>query len=223
LNDNDQLLIKPLGELIADKLKEDIYQRKIKFGSRLIETDLAVRFDVSRSTIREALRILEQEELVISKARKGTFVAKFTNKDLKELTEVRKLIEVKAFLNALDHLQKNHYEDLQHILFQMEQAAKDNDWNTLVELDMSFHQYVIQLCGNSRIIKIYESIQTQVRVYMAHLDQYYSSSTSYYREHKDLYDILLEKDRELVKKQLENHIEYVEERVLHLPDDEEFQ
>ncbi|WP_337970562.1 GntR family transcriptional regulator, partial [Virgibacillus salexigens] len=60
MDENGVLLKKSLGELIAEQLKKDILIRKIEFGERLIEADIAERFDVSRSTIREALKILEQ-------------------------------------------------------------------------------------------------------------------------------------------------------------------
>jgi DNA-binding GntR family transcriptional regulator len=205
---------KPLSEVIAEIIKEDIHQRKLKLGDRLVEADLAERFEVSRSTIREALKILEQEHLVFSEGRKGTFIADFTREDMDELIEVRMILEAKAFVKALPHLKEEHFKKLSNILEEMKQAGEKEDWYRLFDLDMEFHQYVIELCGNSRIIQIYESIQVQIRVYLAHLDQYYSSAMAYYEEHKELYDILLEKDPERVEKQTIHHIEYVEEKIL---------
>src|SRR5699024_5229297 len=86
----EQMIVqKPLSELIADELKRRIWNKELEFGERLLETELAEVYDVSRSTIREALRILESEELIISKARKGTYVATFTEKDLQEINELK--------------------------------------------------------------------------------------------------------------------------------------
>ncbi|CDQ41689.1 GntR family transcriptional regulator [Virgibacillus salexigens] len=214
MDENGVLLKKSLGELIAEQLKKDILIRKIEFGERLIEADIAERFDVSRSTIREALKILEQEELVMNKNRKGTFVSKFTNVDLDEMTELRLMIETKAFIKALDHLDKKHFIELSAIIDEMEIQANNGNWDQLFGLDLQFHQYVINRCGNSRIIKIYESIAVQIRVYMAHLDQYYSSPQSYYKEHKALYEALLQRDAAIVQKQVEQHIKYVEDKLL---------
>ncbi|WP_156291504.1 GntR family transcriptional regulator [Oceanobacillus salinisoli] len=214
MNEDNILLRKPLGELIAEQLKQDIFNQKIEFGERLIEADLAERFDVSRSTIREALKILEQEELVTSKARKGTFVSEFTEKDLDEMTELRLILEVNAFIRALKNLEENHYRDLQAIIDEMKIQAEKKNWNALFDLDMQFHQYVVRICGNSRIVKIYEAISIQIRVYLAHLDQYYTNPVSFYKEHKELFDALVLKDKQLVKKQVENHINYVEEKLL---------
>ncbi|MFD1851125.1 GntR family transcriptional regulator [Oceanobacillus bengalensis] len=214
MNDDSILLRRPLGELIAEQLRQDIYNRRIELGDRLIEADLAERFDVSRSTIREALKILEQEKLVLSKARKGTFVCRFTEEDLDELTEVRLIIESRAFVKALTHMEDKDFNVLADILTEMKQEAEIGDWNKLFDLDMLFHQTVVNRCGNVRLVKIYESIRVQIRVYIAHLDRYYTSFNSFYKEHKDLYNVLLKRDAGLVKKKIEDHIEYVEEKLL---------
>src|SRR5690625_3343260 len=87
------ILQQPLSELIAVQLRKKIWNNELLFGERLLETELAEQFDVSRSTIREALRILEIEELVVSKARKGTYVATFSEQDIAEIIELRMIIE----------------------------------------------------------------------------------------------------------------------------------
>jgi DNA-binding GntR family transcriptional regulator len=220
MNNEDIIVRKSLGEIIANHLKQDIYNQKIKFGERLIEADLAERFDVSRSTIRESLKILEQEELVMSKSRKGTFVSEFTEQDLDEMTELRLIIEPKAFMNALSCMERKNFQDLEQIIEKMKMEAENSNWNALFDLDMQFHQYVINMCGNSRIIKIYESINVQIRVYLAHLDQYYSSPMSFYHEHRELLGTLLKKDASLIEKKLTEHITYVEEKLLQKPADE---
>ncbi|RKQ30499.1 GntR family transcriptional regulator [Oceanobacillus halophilus] len=220
MNEDSIIAKRPLGELIAEHLKQDIYNQKVKFGERLIEADLAENFDVSRSTIREALKILEQEELVTSKARKGTFVSEFTERDLDEMNELRLMIEAKAFVKALKNLEEPHYQDLQSIIDEMKEEAENGNWNALFDLDMQFHQYVVNMCGNSRIIKIYESISVQIRVYLAHLDQYYSSPVSFYREHKELMEALLHKDTVSVERKIKNHISFVEEKLVRKTDSE---
>jgi len=206
----EAMMQKPLGELVADQLRQEIWNRDIQFGERLLEAELAERFDISRSTLREALKILEQEELVISKPRKGTFAATFSKKDLDELQEVRTLIEEASFVMALRSLDEEEFTRLKNLLDQMKEEANQGNWQALFDLDMQFHHFVVSQCGNSRMIKIYEANQVQIRAYIGHLDQYYSSPKVFYQEHKDLYDILLSKDADLVKKQVAHHIAYVE-------------
>lgn len=205
---------KPLGELIADEMKRQIWNKELKFGERLLETDLAEKFDVSRSTIREALRILEIEELVISKARKGTYITEFTSQDLEEITELRMIIEVRAFIEALPNLTKKDEQALEKIVEEMKEVANEGNWNKLFDLDMYFHGYVVNLCGNSRIIKIYDSLQVQIRTVLMYLNQYYSSYISFYKEHKDLFEGLRSRKERIVKEKVNNHIVFVEEKLL---------
>src|SRR5699024_4598794 len=104
MESDTSIVQKPLSELIAEKLKHKIWNQEVQFGERLLENDLAAYFDVSRSTLREALRILENESLIISKARKGTYVAEFSKKDRDEIVELRALLEAHAFRQATAHL-----------------------------------------------------------------------------------------------------------------------
>ncbi|WP_121614665.1 GntR family transcriptional regulator [Virgibacillus halodenitrificans] len=214
MDDDHSILQKPLSQLIADQLKKKIWNKEIEFGERLLESDLAESFDVSRSTIREALKILEIEELVISKARKGTYVATFTEKDLDEIIELRTLIETTAFSKALPKLESFHFNTLEEITKEMKIKAQAQDWKALFDLDVQFHRYVVDLCDNSRIIKIYDSLQVQIRTFLMHLDQYYSSFHSFYEEHQALLEALKTKDSSVVKEKVKNHIVYVEEKIL---------
>lgn len=207
---------KPLRTLIADQLKQEIWNRDIQFGERLLETELAARFDVSRSSIREALKTLEMEELVISHARKGTYVADFTEKDLNEIIELRILIEAEAFTKAIPNLNNEHFKDLEAITNEMEQKAYTDEWKSLFDLDTQFHHYVVNLCGNARIIKLYDSLQVQIRTVLMHLDQYYSSAESFYKEHVELLEALIAKNETVIKEKVKNHIAFVEEKLLGL-------
>lgn len=208
------ILQKPLSELIADEIRREIWEKKVSFGERLLETDLAERFDVSRSTIREALRLLEVEELVISEARKGSYVAKFSKQDIVEITELRTMIESRAFIHAIDYMEDSHFRELDKITEKMRiEVAKEN-WKGLFDLDMKFHSYVVNLSGNSRITKIYNSLQVQIRTVLMNLEQFYSSFQSFYDEHVDLLAGLKTKDSQIVESKIDKHIKYVEERLL---------
>ncbi|MFD1362092.1 GntR family transcriptional regulator [Lentibacillus salinarum] len=220
-NQNNSIIQKPLSELIADQLKWKIWHESIQFGERLLETDLAESFDVSRSTIREALKILESEELVVSQARKGTYVADFTDQDADEMIELRALIEAHAFSQSIRHLDHKDVKKLEDIVAEMKVKAEEEDWNALFDLDMQFHSYVVGLCGNSRIIKIYDSLQVQIRTFLMHLDKYYSSPQSFYAEHKQLLEALVSKNAHTVNRRVKEHIAYVETKLLGQQSDKE--
>ncbi|MEI3605770.1 GntR family transcriptional regulator [Pseudogracilibacillus sp. SE30717A] len=203
-----------LGELVADQLRRSIWKREIEFGERLIESELSEKFDVSRNTIRDALKILEYEEMVVSKPRKGTYVSQFSKADWQEIIELRSLVESFAFVKALPSLGEKQFQDLERILQDMKEKTEKQIWSDLFDLDMKFHQYVINLSGNSRVIKLYDSIQVQIRTFLLYLDKYYSSHEAFYEEQKELFDALLTKDPVVVDEKIRTHIEYVEGQFL---------
>ncbi|MBO1002991.1 GntR family transcriptional regulator [Pseudogracilibacillus auburnensis] len=203
-----------LGELVAEQLRRSIWNREFEFGERLIESDLSEKFDVSRNTIRDALKILEYEEMVISKPRKGTYVSQFSKNDWQEIIELRSMVESFAFVKALPYLEEQHFQDLETILEQMKVQTENQNWSDLFDLDMKFHRYVLNMSGNSRVIKLYDSIQVQIRTFLLHLDKYYSSHQSFYDEQKELLDALKTKNPKIVDEKIRTHIEYVEGQFL---------
>lgn len=203
-----------LGRLVANKLRKSIWEEELAFGERLVETELSARFSVSRSTIRDALKILEHEELVISKPRKGTYVANFTKEDWQEMLELRILIEAYAFVKALDYLTDKHFRDLKQIVQEMEKYLSKPDWSKLFDLDMKFHHYVITLSNNSRIIKIYESLQIQIRAIIRDLETYYPRPELFYEEQLDLLNVLQTKDPQAVDKKIRTHLGAVQDHLL---------
>ncbi len=203
-----------LGELVADQLRRSIWKREIEFGERLIESELSEKFDVSRNTIRDALKILEYEEMVVSRPRKGTYVSQFSKSDWQEIIELRSLVESYAFVKALPSLGEKEFNDLELILKEMKEKTENKIWSDLFDLDMKFHHYVINLSGNSRVIKLYESIQVQIRTFLLYLDKYYSSHQAFYEEQTELFEALLTKDPAIVDEKIRTHIEYVEGQFL---------
>ena len=211
---DDSIIQESLGELVANQLRKSIWNKELKLGERLIENNLAEKYGVSRSTIRDALKILEYEEMVTIKQRKGTYVSKLSQKDSLEIIELRIMVESYAFVKALPYLTDQHFEYLENILDKMKQKVEVKNWNDLFNLDIQFHKYIVDLSNNSRVIKIYDSMQTQIRTYLLYLDDIYSGYDSFFYEQKELLDALRSKDPNIVDKEIRKHIAYVEEKFI---------
>ncbi len=206
--DKNALELKPksLSHFIADEIRRRIWEREIDFGERLLEPDLSAEFAVSRGSLREALQILEHEGLVVIKPRKGTFVATFTDKDLHEIYEARLLLEVFAFTNAVPQLKESDIQYLESIKQAMYERH-DDKWIELVNLDLEFHSYVVNLCRNERIIKFYKTIQIQIRTFLTRLAEHYVDRKTLYAEHVELLEAIKTKDLPLVEQKVREHIE----------------
>lgn len=188
--------------------------QEYKLGERLLEKDQAEKFNVSRSTIREAFTILENQGLIVNKARKGTYVVHFTEQDLKELIELRILIEKNAVVKALPLLTETEFTALSNILDAMKNQIESADWYELFNLDLEFHNTIVRACGNTRIIKIFELNQIEMRTYLGYLKESYSNPIDLYREHLNLFRALQTKNLAKVTQAIEDHIMYAEEKLL---------
>lgn len=208
-----------LGELVANQLRKSIWNKEILFGDRLIESDLAEQYNVSRSTIRDALKILEREEMVVIKQRKGTYVSEFSPNDYREILELRTIIESFAFVKALSELNDDHLAELEGILRKMKQKVNEKIWTDLFDLDIEFHNYVINLCGNSKVIKIYDSMKAQIRTCLIFLDSAYSSYEAFYEEQKKLFDALKTRDPKIVEQEIHDHITFTEKQIIQIQQD----
>lgn len=209
-----KILQQSLSERIANVVKQKIWNQEMQFGERLLENEMAANYAVSRSTIREALWLLENEGLIVSQARKGTYVADFSKQDRDEIIELRALLEAHAFPQAMVHLRDEHFNELESITDDMKTVAERKEWNTLFDLDMQFHSYVIHCSNNSRLINIYNSLQVQIRTFLMHLDQLYSSPEAFYEEHIQLLKALKTKDVNIVTKQVQTHIAFIGETLI---------
>lgn len=207
----------PLSHAIADELRKQIWSGEVKFGDRLLEADLSAEMEISRSSLREALQILEYEGLVVDRARKGTFVTEFTSEDMREINEIRLLLEVPALVNAVKYLDEEQINELDDMVELMKEKIDEGDWYSLFDLDMAFHLYLVNSCGNSRIIKIYNIIQVQIRTFLSKLGDYYADNKEQFlEEHKDLLKAIRTKDLEVVDKTATEHIKFASGNILNM-------
>src|SRR5699024_666802 len=100
------------------------------------------------------------------------------------------------------------------ILKDMYQLLETNNWKKLYNLDLDFHIYIVNLTHNSRIIKVYESMQMQIRTFLIYLNSYYSSPHDFYKVHRELLDTLLTQDKEQLRAKVEAHIKHAEQHLI---------
>lgn len=207
MNKKSNVIQPPLSEIVANELKRRIWEGEIEFGDRLMEPDLSADLGVSRSSLREALQLLEHEGLVVSAPRRGTFVNKFEKKDLQDIYEARLFIEVYAFERAIGNMKEEHINELEAKVRLMEAKVKDDKPDELLNLDLELHEYVVNLCDNAIMIKFYSLILIQIRTFLSRLSDHYSNLESLYLEHKELLEIIKTRDEKLVKQKVIEHIE----------------
>ena len=146
----------PLRDVVFNTLRQAILRGELKPGERLMEIQLANKLGVSRTPIREAIRKLELEGLVLMIPRKGAEVAEITEKNMRDVLEVRKALEELAVQLACDKITKEEIEE-------MKKAAED--FKKIAEADVRFHDIIYMATDNQKLIQLLNNLREQMYRY----------------------------------------------------------
>ena len=141
----------PLRDVVFNTLRRAILKGELKPGERLMEIALADKLGVSRTPIREAIRKLELEGLVVMAPRKGAKVASITERDLNDVLEVRKGMEVLAISLACERITK---EEMEQYIYYVETylchaipLRELSEVETLNVMQISYNPYLLEKRG----------------------------------------------------------------------------
>ncbi|GMQ56029.1 GntR family transcriptional regulator [Vallitalea sediminicola] len=182
----------PLRDVVFNTLREAILKGELVAGERLMEKQLAERMGVSRTPIREAIRKLELEGLVVMIPRKGAEVAKITHKDIKDVLEVRAALEELAVKIACEKMSEESLIDLRRTTQTFQKACEDHDIEQIIKKDVEFHDIIFNSTENEKLIQIINNLREQI----------YRYRVEYIRKVAD-FGILV-KEHDLIVKSIEN-------------------
>lgn len=157
---------KQLWESVSEALRDGILDGQIPAGSRLVESDLAERFGVSRGPIRDALRELARGGLALDIPRRGTFVSSLTETDLEEVYVIRRAIEEAAVRLAVAKAAEADVAEMFEVLAEVEGAYGRDDLTAAWEADMAFHRTYCRLSGNGRLLALFDQLASQTVLLM---------------------------------------------------------
>ncbi|GAA1941328.1 GntR family transcriptional regulator [Amycolatopsis minnesotensis] len=147
-----------LGDTVTRRLRDAILSGQLADGERLVERDIATTLDVSRGPVRDALRQLAVEGLVVVEARRGTRVASLTPEDGEEIMAIRAGIEPLAVRYLVRETTVGRFESLHEILGELEIACREGNWSQVILQDFALHRQLYVLCGRRRLLRLWESI-----------------------------------------------------------------
>lgn len=152
------------GELLCMKvftfLRDAIIQEKIKPGEKLNVVSIASRLGVSRSPVREAIRMLEAHDFIESIPQKGAFVKQITYDEIQDLFIVLKSLLSTAAKFTAANLDAESRKELNTIVKELNKAKKTMENDSIIEVTRHFHNFVVGACGNRLLFKLHESILT---------------------------------------------------------------
>ena len=177
----------PLRDVVFNTLRKAILRGELKPGERLMEIQLANKLGVSRTPIREAIRKLELEGLVLMIPRKGAEVAQITEKNMQDVLEVRKALEELSVQLACERITPEQVEEMKMAAEDFRKVLKSADVTKIAEADVKFHDIIFAATNNQRLITLLNNLREQM----------YRFRVEYLKQ-KECYPQLLEEHDKLI-------------------------
>lgn len=204
----------PLRDVVFNTLRRAIITGEFAPGERLMEISLANRLGVSRTPVREAIRKLELEGLVIMIPRKGAQVAKITEKSLRDVIEIRCVLEEFAASLACERITEEGKEKLKQAHREFVEAVRTNDIITIVEKDENFHDAIFQATCNDKLITIINNLREQFYRYRMEYVKDIEQHSVLVTEHERLLHAIFNQDSETAKQIMRTHLTNQQEGVI---------
>jgi len=198
----------PLRDEVFNTLRERILKGTLKPGERLMEIHLADQLGVSRTPIREAIRMLELEGLVKMVPRRGAQVAKISREDLQDVLEVRKALDTLAVKLACERITEEEIKKLKEAEEEFERTLKSEDATLIAEADVAFHDVIQVASKNKRLKSMISNLAERIYRYrFEYIKQQSDGGETLVKEHREIIRYIEERNVEAAIRAIEIHID----------------
>ena len=204
----------PLRDVVFNTLRDAILHGELLPGERLMEITLANRLGVSRTPVREAIRKLELEGLVIMVPRKGAQVAQITEKDLNDVLEVRLGLEELAMQLSCERIDEAQQEQIRKAALEFEKLMESDDITALAQADVKFHELIYEATRNRRLIQIINNLREQMYRYRIEYLKDSTARRTLVKEHREIYEALKARDYRKANDCMRDHIENQQKAII---------
>lgn len=188
-----------LSDAVVLSIRDALTSGHLKPGQRLLEVEIARQMGISRAPVREALRRLTQEGLAVTRPHRGTFVASLSPTDAREVYSLRAAIEGHAAFLVCHSATDAELHELLALAKAMHPPAQGNDLLGLTEQDICFHRRLCELVGQTRLLNVWLSISTQIRVLITITQRIYLPPLEISRRHVVLAETIAARDAEAAR------------------------
>ena len=197
----------PLRDVVFNTLRQAILRGELQPGERLMEIQLAQRLGVSRTPVREAIRKLELEGLVLMIPRRGAEVAEITRQDLEDVLEVRAALEELAVKDACEHITDEQLQDLKKAANEFKRSLEGTDLVACAEADIHFHEIIYAATNNKRLVQMLNNLREQMYRYRMENLKDKRTYRTLVEEHDAIRRALKQHDKEKAGAAINVHIE----------------
>lgn len=197
----------PLRDIVFQTLREAILRGKLQPGERLMEIALANQLGVSRTPVREAIRMLELEGLVVMIPRRGAAVAGISPRNLRNVLEVRKALEKLCVELACIRMTEEQFVRLKIASKAFERALGTDDVTAIAQTDEAFHDVIFESTDNEKLILLLNQLREQMYRYRVEHIKSKEMRANLLKEHQAIVAALEKRDQEEAKRLIGIHID----------------
>lgn len=195
-----------LGNKIFTVLRDKILNEEYTQGQKLNEVALSKELNISRTPIREALKQLELGGLVKSISNKGVYVLGFSHRDIDDMLEIRYALEGLAIQLAIERINDEELEKIKEVYDLMEFYAEKGDQEKFNEINIAFHEAIYRCTQSKYFEQLLTDINYYIHVTSRHSIRQPDRLISAAQEHREIYEAILARDKDLAKEKIQNHI-----------------
>ncbi len=200
------LASRPLYLDIADVIREKIFQHELKPGAWINEKEITEELEISRTPLREAIKVLAAEGLITMKLRRGAYVTEVETTDLGNIFEVISILEAQAAYDVAKDATENELEILDKVHTRLEKAAADRDIDGFFELNQEFHDLIQQFAGNPWMRKVIQDLRQVLKLQRKNSLRKIGRVEQSLIEHRQILSALIGRKPEQAKELMHSHL-----------------
>jgi DNA-binding GntR family transcriptional regulator len=202
-----------LAEDAAGRIRERILSGGFSQGEHLVEAKIAEQLAISRGPVREAFKLLRAEGLLNEEPRRGTFVVSLTADDVREIYGLRAALEGRAARTLARGRDPKALDRLRELADQIDAAVGGGDPAAVARADLAFHQGLCELCGNARILEVFDRYVPTLRALLRLDEQVLRSLGEVSLQHRPFVDAIAAGDEDAAARLLAEHSEQAGELI----------
>ncbi len=200
------LSTRPLYEEVADQLRNRIFAHALAPGAWIDEQSLAKEFGISRTPMREAIKVLAAEGLITMKLRRGAYVTEVNRGDLEQIFTVLSLLEGEAAKQAATKAKESDLNALDDLHLRLEKAAADRNLDLFFEINVRFHERIISIAANPWMTSVIDDLRKVLKLQRKDSLSRSGRLQQSLSEHREILKALLKRDPIAAEEAMRTHL-----------------
>ena len=197
---------RPLYEEVAERLRTSIFSHEFAPGDWVDEQALAIQYGISRTPMREAIKVLAAEGLITMKMRRGAYVTEVSKSDLSQIFTVLALLEGQACREVAKIATEKELDDLDSLHLKLERSAADRDLDLFFAINQQFHDKIQEICANPWMQRVILDLRKVLKLQRRDSLSKRGRLESSLLEHRKILSALLARDADLAEKLMKEHL-----------------